>query len=159
ELSRGAGAPMILRPDSSAFVPGAAGRILVKPQPLTLTRPHRELTFWGLQYICFAPDGKTVLGATRWQAVSWHASGLLEAVPSGSRGPHGVFFLVGSGPLLLVRERQKQAEERLVLWDALRREVRATLAVPSPRFPATALSPQGQWLATWDPDGPKARAL
>ncbi len=142
ELIR-AGQPAIsLAPRTSAFVPNE-GEPVFPPRQAPGLQLRRELAFPNLRSLSFSPDGKTVLATTRWQAVYWHESDQIEAVPVSPHGRKRIDVEALTGWALVATERQ---ENRLRIWDALKRETRRLVA-PRPAGRLVAVSPGGDWLA------------
>ncbi len=160
ELLPSNAAAVMLEPGSSTHIPpGQPPTLLHSASPLR-ARPAREVDFRGLRTVAFAPDGRTVLGTTNWQAVYWNASDTLEAVPvspESRRGREGILIQRHAGSMLAFADRQQQ---RLVIWDLLKRKPDCVWKMPEGMDQIAAVSPQGDWLAAWDSsDGMKTLRL
>lgn len=160
ELVPGQASAVTLGPGSITYIPPGKPPTVVKSGPPFRVCPGREVDFRGLKTVAFAPDGRTVVATTNWQAVYCNASDTLEAVPvspENRRGREGILIQRHAGPMLAFTDRQQQ---RLVVWDSLTRKPHFVREMPEGMGQIAVVSPQGDWLAAWDSsDGTKTLRL
>ena len=161
ELLRGDEQPLKVEPNSIAIVPRTADPIRVSQRPAVIDSPVRESVFRGLQSLAFADDGRTLIGATRWQAVYWYEDDRMEVIPFSPHGRQGISMRHQTGSLLAYFDNK---DRRLVFWDtlvrqpageftniaALRKQFGAVADRPpewNPAASVAAISPTGDWFA------------
>jgi ferric-dicitrate binding protein FerR (iron transport regulator) len=119
ELVRGNEKPINVEPNSIAIVPTTRDPIRVSPRPAIVDTPQRETSFGGLRSVAFADDGKTLVAATRWQAVYWYPDDRMEVIPLSVHGSKGIDFRQQMDSLLAYSDGR---EQKLVVWDAESRQ-------------------------------------